>query len=54
MNQNDIIKEILRLADERDALILAHNYQRDEIQELAHITGDSLALSMGPPAPTSR
>ena len=46
MNQNDIIKEILRLAEERDALILAHNYQRDEIQELAHITGDSLALSM--------
>ena len=26
--------------------LLAHNYQRDEIQELAHITGDSLALSM--------
>jgi quinolinate synthase len=46
MNQNDSIKEILRLADERDALILAHNYQRDEIQEMAHITGDSLALSM--------
>lgn len=46
MNQNDMISEILRLADERDALILAHNYQRDEIQELAHITGDSLALSM--------
>jgi len=46
MNQNDIISEILRLADERNALILAHNYQRDEIQELAHITGDSLALSM--------
>jgi quinolinate synthase len=46
MNQNEMISEILRLADERDALILAHNYQRDEIQELAHITGDSLALSM--------
>lgn len=46
MNQNEIISEILRLAEERDALILAHNYQRDEIQELAHITGDSLALSM--------
>ena len=46
MNQNEIISEILRLADERDALILAHNYQRDKIQELAHITGDSLALSM--------
>ena len=46
MNQNEISKEILRLAEERDALILAHNYQRDEIQEMAHITGDSLALSM--------
>ncbi|MDH3453606.1 MAG: quinolinate synthase NadA [Desulfuromonadales bacterium] len=46
MNDNEIISEILRLADERDALILAHNYQRDEIQELAHITGDSLALSI--------
>ena len=46
MNENEIISEILRLADERDALILAHNYQRDEIQELAHITGDSLALSI--------
>ncbi|MGK2907799.1 MAG: quinolinate synthase NadA [Desulfuromonadales bacterium] len=46
MNENEIISEILRLADERDALILAHNYQRDEIQELAHITGDSLALSV--------
>ncbi len=46
MNQNEIIREILHLADTRDALILAHNYQRDEIQELAHITGDSLALSI--------
>ena len=46
MNQNEISKEILRLAEERDALILAHNYQRDKIQALAHITGDSLALSM--------
>jgi quinolinate synthase len=46
MNQNETISEILRLADARDALILAHNYQRDEIQEMAHITGDSLALSM--------
>lgn len=46
MNQKEISLEILRLAEERNALILAHNYQRDEIQELAHITGDSLALSM--------
>ena len=46
MNENEITNEILRLAEERDALILAHNYQRDEIQALAHITGDSLALSI--------
>lgn len=46
MNQNELLSEIGRLAEQRDALILAHNYQRDEIQELAHITGDSLALSM--------
>lgn len=46
MNQNEIISEIQRLAEERDALILAHNYQRDEIQAMAHITGDSLGLSM--------
>ena len=38
--------DIRRLARERDALLLAHNYQRDEIQEIADITGDSLALSM--------
>ncbi len=46
MDQNEIINKIKQLAVERDALILAHNYQRDEIQELADITGDSLALSM--------
>jgi quinolinate synthase len=46
MNRNEMISEIKRLAKERDALILAHNYQRDEVQELADITGDSLGLSM--------
>ncbi|PLY02859.1 MAG: quinolinate synthase [Desulfuromonas sp.] len=46
MNQTDMVKEIRALAKERNALILAHNYQRDEIQELADITGDSLGLSM--------
>ncbi|MDT8440670.1 MAG: quinolinate synthase NadA [Desulfuromonadales bacterium] len=46
MDQQTIIEEIRQLARQRDALILAHNYQRDEIQELADITGDSLGLSM--------
>jgi quinolinate synthase len=37
--------QVLRLADERDAVILAHNYQVPEIQDIAHHTGDSLGLS---------
>ncbi len=36
---------IERLRRERNALILAHNYQDDVIQDLADIVGDSLALS---------
>ncbi|HEV7909250.1 MAG TPA: quinolinate synthase NadA [Pseudonocardiaceae bacterium] len=37
--------EVLRLAEQRDAVVLAHNYQLPEIQDIAHHTGDSLALS---------
>lgn len=36
---------IRRLAAERDAIILAHHYQRPEILEIADITGDSLELA---------
>lgn len=38
-------KEVRALLKERNAIMLAHNYQRDEVQEIADITGDSLALS---------
>ena len=37
------IRELLR---EKDAILLAHYYQRGEIQDIADILGDSLALSM--------
>jgi quinolinate synthase len=41
----DWADEVRRLARERDAVVLAHNYQLPEIQDVAHHTGDSLALS---------
>ena len=46
MQNEEMVKEIKTLLKERNALLMAHNYQRDEIQEIADITGDSLALSM--------
>lgn len=42
---NEIAEKIARLKKERSAIILAHNYQRDEVQAIADLTGDSLELS---------
>jgi quinolinate synthase len=41
----EISEEVRALAEQRNAVILAHNYQLPEIQDVAHYLGDSLGLS---------
>ena len=46
MNDDEMIDRIQALREERKAVILAHNYQPAEIQDLADFCGDSLGLSV--------
>ena len=48
LSVGDIVQlqdEVRELARERNAVILAHNYQLPEVQDVAHYVGDSLGLS---------
>lgn len=46
MAYRELQDRIRRLLKEKNALLLAHNYQRAEIQEIADLTGDSYELSV--------
>jgi quinolinate synthase len=45
MEEKELIKEINRLRKQKNAVILAHFYQKGEIQDIADYIGDSLALA---------
>jgi len=45
LDRKNLQEEIAKLKQERRAIIIAHNYQREEVQEIADFTGDSLELS---------
>jgi quinolinate synthase len=45
MEKEELVEEILRLKEERNAIIMAHNYQLPEVQDIADFLGDSLELA---------
>ena len=45
MNKSELIEKITKLKKEKNAVILAHYYQTGDIQDIADMTGDSLALA---------
>ena len=46
MNVREMQSQIRKLLDKRGAIMLAHNYQHPEVQDLADMAGDSLGLSI--------
>ncbi len=45
MEKSELISEINRLKKEKNAIIMAHYYQTSDIQDIADVVGDSLALA---------
>ena len=45
-DEKEIFQRIREVAREKNAIILAHNYELPEVQDVADLTGDSLALSI--------
>src|SRR5207244_12836079 len=44
-SREDLVAEVTRLKRDRNAVILSHNYQVPEVQDIADYVGDSLGLS---------